>query len=90
MTSNLETIDALRVRVRAGDIPSDAELAAGIRAIRAHRRAHPANTLYRRLRSWIREFFYWLWHHKEDEANARLAEAAWAEADLQERVCDDY
>ena len=89
MTSNLETIDALRVRVLAGDIPSDADLRTGILAMRAERRENPPSFL-RRLRRRISEAVYWLRFHKEDEANARLAEAAWAEADLRERVCDDY
>ena len=90
MNSDLKTIGTLRARVIAGETISDAELIAGIRAVRAYRSKHPIDTWYRSLKRQVSDFFYWLRYHKEDEANARLAEAAWAEADSQERTCDDY
>ncbi len=77
MSDNLKAIAELRARVLAGETTSDAELIAGIRAIRAYRSKHPVDTWYRSLKRQISDFFYGLRYRKEDEANAWLAEAAY-------------
>ncbi len=87
--SNLKVIAELRQRILDGETPSNDDLRVGLLAIRAERRENPPSFL-QRLRQWRREAPYWLRCHKEDEANARLAAAAWAAADAQERMCDDY
>ncbi len=91
MADNIKTINELRQRILDGESPSDDDLRAGILAVRAERRSPTRRLSFlQRLRRWIREAPYWLRCHKEDEANARLAAAAWAASNAQERMCDDY
>ena len=85
MNQDFKTIADLRRRVLAGENLSNADLIAGLTALRAARRAKPP--FLWKLKTWKRRFFYWLRYGRQDAAEL---DAQFALADQQECMCDDY